>query len=139
MDAFGKALKRLRHKKGISQQKLADALDLQRTTITNYESCRSLPSLELFVDIVKFFDVSSDLFLGLSNDADVDHIKPKQSPPPHFVIDGPRKLSVRRPKLTMRTPEEQAHIVQLESKVDALLEMAGHLSDEIQKIRSASH
>jgi transcriptional regulator with XRE-family HTH domain len=139
MDAFGKALRRLRHEKGISQQKLADTFELQRTTITNYESGKSLPNLELFVEIVKFFDVSSDVMLGLSGDVDVSHYEPKQSQPPQYTIDGARRLSIIRPELTMRTPEEQVHIAQLESKVDDLLKMAGHLSDEIQKIRSMSH
>jgi transcriptional regulator with XRE-family HTH domain len=139
MEAFGKALKRLRHERGISQQKLADALNLQRTTITNYESGRGLPGLELFVDVVKFFGVSSDVLLGLSGDVDAEHIKPKQQLPTHFVIDGSHRRRVRKPEMSIRTPEEQAHIAQLESKVNDLLKMAGHLSEEIQKVRSVSH
>jgi transcriptional regulator with XRE-family HTH domain len=139
MDAFGKALRRLRHEKGISQQKLADTFELQRTTITNYESGKSLPNLELFVEIVKFFGVSSDVMLGLSDDADVSLHGPKQSLRPHYVIDGARRLNAGRPEVTLRTLEEQEHIVQLENKVDDLLKMAGHLSKEIQKIRLASH
>jgi transcriptional regulator with XRE-family HTH domain len=139
MDVFGKALKRLRLEKGISQQKLADAFELQRTTVTNYESGKSLPNLELFVEIVKFFGVSSDILLGLNGDAEIDHYEPKQPSRPHYITSRSRAHAIRRPELTMRTPEEQAHIVQLESKVDDLLKVAGQLADELQKIRSASH
>jgi DNA-binding XRE family transcriptional regulator len=139
MSAFGRELKRLRHEKGISQQKLADTFELRRTTITNYETGKSLPNLELFVEIVKFFGASSDVMLGLSNAEDMAHIKPKQSSPSHYITSRSRVHAMRRPELTMRTPEEQAHIVQLESKVDDLLKVAGQLGEELQKIRSAGY
>ncbi|RZJ62805.1 MAG: XRE family transcriptional regulator [Hymenobacter sp.] len=138
MDAFAKALRRLRQERGISQQKLADTFELQRTTITNYESGKSLPNLELFVEIVKFFGASSDVMLGLSDEAELNQHDTKHSPTPHYITSRSRALAIGRPKVTLRTPEEQAHIIQLESKVDALLKMAGSLSDEIQEIRSAN-
>jgi len=133
MDAFGKALRRLRHEKGISQQELADTFELQRTTITNYESGKSLPNLELFVEIVKFFGVPSDAMLGLDDNVEISHREPKHPLPPHYITSRARAHAIRRPEVTMRTSEEQVHIAQLESKVDDLLKMAGQLSDEIQK------
>jgi transcriptional regulator with XRE-family HTH domain len=62
---FGSVLKQLRIERGFSQAALAKALDIQRTTVSNYEAGTSSPNLDLFISIVKFFGVSSDYLLGL--------------------------------------------------------------------------
>ena len=66
---FGGVLKQLRKERGFSQDALAKAFDLQRTTISNYEAGTSSPSLDQFIRIVKFFGVSSDFMLGLADTA----------------------------------------------------------------------
>lgn len=136
MEAFGKTLRQLRIERGISQQALAKAFGMQRTAITNYETGKSFPNLELFVDIVKYFGVSSDMLLGLIGPADVAHFKPKLPNPntsaqPHAWSSEPGALP--------RTPEEQGRIARLECRLDALLEMAGALSAEVQALRAGKH
>lgn len=65
--SFGEVLKKLRTERAMSQQMLADSLGIKRTTVTNYESGNSYPPFNLLLDIVNFFDVSSDYLLGRSD------------------------------------------------------------------------
>lgn len=59
---FSLNVKHLRDVKNISQQGLADILGLERTSISNYERGKSVPSLELVEKISRLFNVRpSDL------------------------------------------------------------------------------
>jgi putative transcriptional regulator len=49
-------IKKLRTEKRISQQKLAENLDVSRQTINSIEKGRFDPSLKLTIKIVRFFD-----------------------------------------------------------------------------------
>lgn len=68
MVLFGLRLKGLRHEKGLTQKQLADKLSLVKATISSYEQSANYPSLEVFTNICKTFDVSADFLLGLSDD-----------------------------------------------------------------------
>jgi transcriptional regulator with XRE-family HTH domain len=133
LEAFGKTLRQLRIERGISQKELARVFGMQRTAITNYETGKSLPNLELFVEIVKYFDVSCDFLLGFPSPAQVEHLKPKQSD--LDLSNSPYAWS-GEPGPLPRTPEEQARIARLECRLDILLEMAGTLSAEVQDLRA---
>lgn len=61
---IGQRLKQLREEKGLSQQQLADLVNLSQQTIGHYEVERAEPSiktLEMFADI---FDTTTDYILG---------------------------------------------------------------------------
>lgn len=62
---FSKRLKELRNRKKLSQEELAAALDIPRTTIAGYESgARSIPREPRLKSIAHFFGVSIDYLLG---------------------------------------------------------------------------
>lgn len=62
---FSKRLKELRARKKLSQEELAIALDIPRTTIAGYESgARSIPREPRLKSIAHFFAVSIDYLLG---------------------------------------------------------------------------
>ena len=65
MILFGKKLKQLRQEKELTQQELADRLSLTRATISSYEWSALYPSVEVLVEICRFFNVSADYMLGL--------------------------------------------------------------------------
>lgn len=137
MEAFGKSLRRLRTERGISQQKLADDFDLQRTTITNYESGKSFPNLEVFASIVKYFGVPSDAMLGLidnSLDASLEN-KPQSDISKDVPITS--HLLTSQASMFPQTPGRVMRITQLETRRAILLEMADDLYTEIQDLRSA--
>lgn len=56
-------LKQLRNKASLTQQELADALNISRSTIAGYEAERKQPSYEMMVRLSHFFNVSTDYLL----------------------------------------------------------------------------
>lgn len=64
---FNVRLKQLRTKRKLTQSELAEILDLKPTAISNYESSRNEPSFEKLIVLSKYFDVSCDYLLGLSD------------------------------------------------------------------------
>ena len=63
---FNVRLKQLRQKNKLTQSELADILGLKPTAISNYESKRNEPSFDKLIALSKYFDVSCDYLLGLS-------------------------------------------------------------------------
>lgn len=60
-------LKELRINNGLKQKYLADFLNISQNTYSQYENeLRQLP-LDLLVKLCKFYNVSADYLLGLSN------------------------------------------------------------------------
>ena len=60
---FGEKLQLLRKRQGLSQEKLAEQLDVSRQAISKWELGESLPDTENVVQLGKLFDVSIDYLL----------------------------------------------------------------------------
>ncbi len=61
---LGKRLKELRKSYGLTQEKLADALDISRVNYTRYETDKARPDYETLILLADFFDVTTDYLLG---------------------------------------------------------------------------
>lgn len=61
-------LKFLREAKGISQEKLSQELNVSQTMISKYEHGQAEPGISTICRIAKYFGVSSDYLLEISND-----------------------------------------------------------------------
>ena len=66
--AFCDVFKELRLEKGLSQEKIANELDVSQSLIGNWETYRSTPSPELLEYIADYFDVSVDYLIGRTSD-----------------------------------------------------------------------
>ena len=64
---FNIRLKQLRQKNKLTQSELAEILGLKPTAISNYESKRNEPSFDKLIALSKYFDVSCDYLLGISD------------------------------------------------------------------------
>lgn len=64
---FNVRLKQLRQKNKLTQGELAKILGLKPTAISNYESKRNEPSFDKLIALSKYFDVSCDYLLGISD------------------------------------------------------------------------
>lgn len=64
---FNQRLKQLRLKNKLTQGELADILGLKPTAISNYESERNEPSFDKLIALSKYFDVSCDYLLGVTD------------------------------------------------------------------------
>jgi transcriptional regulator with XRE-family HTH domain len=68
MKIFAERLRSLREEKNLTQKDLAQILGLSsKSTITNYEKNDREPDYETLTKIAKYFEVSADYFLGLTN------------------------------------------------------------------------
>lgn len=62
---FSKRLKELRENKGLSQEALADKLNIPRTSVTHYENSDDrMPRQKRLNEIADFFGVSVDYLIG---------------------------------------------------------------------------
>lgn len=64
MEKFHEKLKMLRKKKGLTQQEIADLLNVNRVTYTNWEKGKREPNYEKLEKIADFFSVSLDWLFG---------------------------------------------------------------------------
>lgn len=62
---IGKRLYQLRKEYNMTQQELADRLNLSKYAISSYENTNTSPKDELKVEIARIFNVSLDYLLGL--------------------------------------------------------------------------
>ena len=60
---FNKRLREVRMQKGLTQQKMADKLDISLNAYQKYEQSERSPSLECLVAIADIFDVSLDYLM----------------------------------------------------------------------------
>jgi transcriptional regulator with XRE-family HTH domain len=58
-----KGLKEIRKNKKLSQQKVAIELNISRESLSYYENGKRQPSLELLVDMSRYFNVSIDYLI----------------------------------------------------------------------------
>ena len=63
---LGQRLKELREEKGFTQKQLAEKLGINSVTYLHYEKEQREPPLTLLADISRFYGVSVDYLLGIS-------------------------------------------------------------------------
>jgi len=62
---IGERIKTLRHSQGLQQNDLVKILNISQASLSAYENGKKLPSIDLLVDISKYFDVSLEWLCGL--------------------------------------------------------------------------
>lgn len=67
INKFSERLKILREYKNINQTILGRHLGYGATAISSYENRRNEPSMDTLIQIAKYFDVSLDYLLGVTN------------------------------------------------------------------------
>ena len=61
--AIGDKIKNLRLEKGYDQQEICDFLNIEQSTLSNYENNRRTPKLEMIAKMADFFGVTTDYLL----------------------------------------------------------------------------
>ncbi len=106
-DSFKDRLVALRKENNFTQDKLAESLEVAKSTISMYEKGNRMPSYEMLEKIADFFNVDIDYLMGKSN------VKRRISVTPHSVsnnINNGEKLKNRRLELGL-TLEQVGDIV----------------------------
>ena len=60
---IGTRIQELRKKKNISQEELANSMNVSRQAVSKWESNLSAPDIEKIIDLCEYFDVSADYLL----------------------------------------------------------------------------
>ena len=63
--AVAETLRELRQKKGVSQEKLAEAIDSHQVYIFEIENGKKIPSLSVIYKIARFFNLSLSDFAAM--------------------------------------------------------------------------
>ena len=70
--SLGKRIQALRKKKGISQEQLAEKLNISRQAVSKWETDESLPDTDKIILLSRIFDVTTDYLLcGVHDDKDI--------------------------------------------------------------------
>jgi transcriptional regulator with XRE-family HTH domain len=64
---LGARIAQLRREAGLSQQAVADALEIAQQTYANYEVARARPAVSMLPTLAQLFGISVDELLGLHN------------------------------------------------------------------------
>lgn len=64
-------IKMLREKKGITQAELAKQLGVTRSGVNAWEMGISIPSTQYIAELARFFNISADYLLGLSQTSSI--------------------------------------------------------------------
>ena len=67
MSILSERIKTLREEISLTQSQLAEKLDIATSYISQYESGDRIPSDDIKIKLAKFFDVSLDFLMGLSD------------------------------------------------------------------------
>ncbi len=65
-------IKILRMARNLSQVELAKKLNVSKQSVSNWENDNILPSIEMLMEIARFFSVSTDYLLGLDDRKVID-------------------------------------------------------------------
>lgn len=101
--AFGANIQALREKRGIRQAELAAAIGVAPNSISYYEKGRSVPSLDLAVQIANYFQVSLDSLLGRDEYASYSNATVKSVAKFLFKLSQLRGVKIR--------PNEETHTI----------------------------
>ena len=64
---LGERLRELREEQALTQKELSKRLGLNSVTYLHYEKSQREPPLSVLVEMAKYFEVSTDFLLGLSD------------------------------------------------------------------------
>lgn len=103
-ETFGYRLKKLRERKKLTQGQLAEKLEVDQSTISNYERDTKRPDFEMIQKIAAFFEVNID-YLTMRTDYDF-------SPDMIYSVkeDGSEKLYIGESKYTQAQARFMRHV-----------------------------
>lgn len=69
---FGERLKEFRMLRGISQEELGKRFGVSKQTVSNWENENATPSLDMFQNLVEFFNTTPNRMLGYESYVGLD-------------------------------------------------------------------
>ncbi|MBR0425065.1 MAG: helix-turn-helix domain-containing protein [Clostridia bacterium] len=72
---MGKEIRRLRNNRGLTQEALADALNVSAQTVSKWECGTSVPDVQLLPEIAVYFGVTIDQLFAMTPDQELERIE----------------------------------------------------------------
>lgn len=69
---FEQNLRHLRDIRNLSQQQVADSLNMSKVGYQNYETGKRRPTFEMLIALADFFDVSIDYLVGRTDNPEIN-------------------------------------------------------------------
>ena len=83
--------KQLRNEKNLTQVEIAKIFNIDQTTVSKWENGKAFPDTEILIKLAKFYDVSTDYLLSLSDFYYPDNFKGVEKDlierPPYEITD----------------------------------------------------
>lgn len=70
---LGRQLKLLRESRQKSQQEVCSALNIEQSTLANYENGKRMPKIDILIKIAEYYQCSVDFLLGLEKNGKTDY------------------------------------------------------------------
>lgn len=83
---LGQRIAAQRKKIGLSQEALAEKLDVSRQAVSKWESDGAIPEIDKLIALSKFYDVTVGWLLGVEEDASTDKAKKTPGEPSSVTI-----------------------------------------------------
>lgn len=113
--AFAEKLKALRHRYNMTQEYVAQHMNLARTTIAGYESKNRLPSHENLFAFARFFHVTVDYLLSDSEPSYITAEEAQSMPVDELeLLTRFRQLPIRSKKDLLK----QLHILEIQDGIE---------------------
>lgn len=64
---IGDRIKKLREENGLMQQDVCNTLDIEQSTLANYENNRRVPKTDILIKIANYYGVSLDFLVGMTD------------------------------------------------------------------------
>lgn len=103
MESFGMRLARLRKQKNLTQQDIADSLNISYQAVSKWENDITAPDIDAIVKLADIFDVSADELLGRENRGTVYLAAPTEDEIKTAVLKV-KVLSAAGDKVTVKLP-----------------------------------
>ena len=121
LDLISKKIIEKRKQKGMTQNELADALFVTRQAVSKWEMGKSLPSIEVLLEMTELFDVTIDYMLDGSELSDHDYPSmfmqyPRESVIYHFLNSNHLNEDIKNIFYLLTTKERKQMIDQLIAK-----------------------
>ena len=68
MKVVAERIRLLRAEKGVGQNQLAKDIEVSNASISYWENAKQEPSAQAIYKLARYFDVSADYLLGITND-----------------------------------------------------------------------
>lgn len=71
---IGDKIKELRKNSKITQAELSDSINIGQSTLANFENGKRTIPVDIIIELARYFNVSADYLLGLSNSPDAKEV-----------------------------------------------------------------